>query len=244
MVDADGPMGPDQKTWGGWWSVLRTLGSDHPRVRDSHQMMWRHTRTNLLDHGSFERRCPLSMHIYAPVNKVLCATVIIWSRCQVIPFGPYLKEDFNYVKLNHVNFYQLCQVIPFGPYLEDDFNYAKLNYVRLFAQARADSVMITIKASDWQLDKTDYWHQNHIFFMFSIFFLISIFSDVLCVHFDSSSFACSTSTDAALNRKSNKKFKIFQSQQGPLLLQLHCIHNVLCFVKNILYWRILHFIQK
>ena len=51
---------------------------------------------------------------------------------------------------------QLCQVIPFGPYLEDDFNYAKLNYVRLFAQARADSVMITIKASDWQLDKTDY----------------------------------------------------------------------------------------
>ena len=39
MVDADGPMGPDQKTWGGWWSVLRTLGSDHPRVRDSHQMM-------------------------------------------------------------------------------------------------------------------------------------------------------------------------------------------------------------
>ena len=68
----------------------------------------------------------------------------------------FWEEDFNYVKLNYVNFYQLCQVIPFGPYLEDDFNYAKLNYVRLFAQARADSVMITIKASDWQLDKTDY----------------------------------------------------------------------------------------
>jgi len=67
MVDAEGPMGPEQKTWGGWWSVLLTLGSEHPRV------------------------------------------------------------------------------IPFGPYLDDDFNYAKLNYVRLFAQARADSVMISIK---------------------------------------------------------------------------------------------------
>ena len=33
MVDAEGPMGPDQKTWGGWWSVLLTLGSDHPKVR-------------------------------------------------------------------------------------------------------------------------------------------------------------------------------------------------------------------
>ena len=32
MVDAEGPMGPDQKTWGGWWSVLLTLGSEHPRV--------------------------------------------------------------------------------------------------------------------------------------------------------------------------------------------------------------------
>merc|ERR1712192_348095 len=62
-----GPMGPDQKTWEGWWSVLWTLGSKHPRV------------------------------------------------------------------------------IPFGPYLDDDFNYAKLNYVRLFAQARADSVMISLK---------------------------------------------------------------------------------------------------
>ena len=35
MVDAEGPMGPDQKTWGGWWSVLLTLGSEHPRVRVS-----------------------------------------------------------------------------------------------------------------------------------------------------------------------------------------------------------------
>ena len=34
MVDAGGPMGPDQQTWGGWWSVLLTLGSDHPRVRE------------------------------------------------------------------------------------------------------------------------------------------------------------------------------------------------------------------
>ena len=34
MVDAEGPMGPDQQTWGGWWSVLLTLGSDHPRVRE------------------------------------------------------------------------------------------------------------------------------------------------------------------------------------------------------------------
>ena len=33
MVDAEGPMGPDQYTWGGWWSVLLTLGSGHPRVR-------------------------------------------------------------------------------------------------------------------------------------------------------------------------------------------------------------------
>ena len=32
MVDAEGPMGPDQYTWGGWWSVLLTLGSGHPRV--------------------------------------------------------------------------------------------------------------------------------------------------------------------------------------------------------------------
>ena len=40
------------------------------------------------------------------------------------------------------------QVIPFGPYLDDDFNYAKLNYVRLFAQARADSVMISLKVGD------------------------------------------------------------------------------------------------
>jgi len=67
MVDAEGPMGPDQYTWGGWWSVLLTLGSGHPRV------------------------------------------------------------------------------IPYGPYLEDDFDYSKLSYVRLFAQARADSVMISIK---------------------------------------------------------------------------------------------------
>ena len=52
------------------------------------------------------------------------------------------------------------------------------------------------------------------------------------MHFDSSSFACSTSTDAALNRRSNKKFKIFQSQQGLLLLQLHCIHNVLMFCQK------------
>jgi hypothetical protein len=32
MVDAGGPMGPDQLVWGGWWSVLLTLGSAHPRV--------------------------------------------------------------------------------------------------------------------------------------------------------------------------------------------------------------------
>ena len=36
MVDAEGPMGPEQKTWGGWWSVLLTLGSEHPRVRVSY----------------------------------------------------------------------------------------------------------------------------------------------------------------------------------------------------------------
>ena len=37
------------------------------------------------------------------------------------------------------------QVIPYGPYLPDDFDYTELEYVRLFSQASRDSVVITIK---------------------------------------------------------------------------------------------------
>ena len=58
MVDANGPMGPDQMKWGGWWSVLRTLGSAHPRVRESHQLL----KLNSLDNG-FTRKCVLYMHM-------------------------------------------------------------------------------------------------------------------------------------------------------------------------------------
>jgi hypothetical protein len=36
-------------------------------------------------------------------------------------------------------------VIPYGPYLPDDFDYTELEYVRMFSQASRDSVMITIK---------------------------------------------------------------------------------------------------
>ena len=84
MVDANGPMGPDQMTWGGWWSVLRTLGSAHPRVKESlsddvkaHQLTRYQLDNSFLDDG-FTRKCPLCMHIlyviYASVNKILFTT--------------------------------------------------------------------------------------------------------------------------------------------------------------------------
>ena len=62
-----------------------------------------------------------------------------WVRSSYGERTSYETDDLN---LNNLN-----QVIPFGPYLDDDFNYEQLNYVRLFAQARADSIMITLKAS-------------------------------------------------------------------------------------------------
>jgi len=67
MVDADSPMGPDQKAWGGWWSLLLTLGSQHSKV------------------------------------------------------------------------------IPYGPYLADDFDYTELQFVRLLTRARWDSLVVFIK---------------------------------------------------------------------------------------------------
>ena len=43
------------------------------------------------------------------------------------------------------------QVIPYGPYLADDFDYTELQFVRLLTQARWDSLVVFIKVIPCQL---------------------------------------------------------------------------------------------